>query len=77
MNNSFREQEPGTDQDPKRFLAGLTIFARIIERLAGLIKRDGSKRRQASIPIAWEVNKYQPQVAVIINNQSINKEKRR
>ena len=38
MNSTFGEQGPGTDQDCKRFLAGLTFFARIIERLAGLIK---------------------------------------
>ena len=69
MNNSFRvlEQEPGTQQDPKRFLAGLTIFARIIKRLAGLIKWTEEEKKQASILIAWEANKYQPQVAVIIN----------
>lgn len=48
MNNSFRE--PGTDQDPKRFLAGLTIFARIIERLAGLVKwTEEEEQKEAGI----------------------------
>lgn len=49
MNSSFREQEPGTDQDPKRFLAGPTIFARIIERLAGLIKWTEEEQEEAGI----------------------------
>jgi hypothetical protein len=50
MNSSFREQEePGTQQDSKRFLAGLTIFARIIERLAGLIKWTEEEKEEAGI----------------------------
>ena len=50
MDSSFREQESGTQQDSKRFLAGLTIFfARIIERLAGLIKWTEEEQENAGI----------------------------
>jgi len=49
MDSSFSEQEPGTQQNPKRFLAGLIIFARIIERLAGLIKWTEEEQEEAGI----------------------------
>lgn len=49
MDNSFREQELGTRQKPKRFLAGLTIFAKIIERLEDLINWTEEEQEEAGI----------------------------
>ena len=49
MDSSFGEQEPGTQPNPNRFLAGLTIFAKIIERLASLIKWTEEEQEDAGI----------------------------
>ena len=49
MDSSFGEQERGTQQNPNRLLAGLTIFAKIIERLASLIKWTEEEQEDAGI----------------------------
>ena len=49
MNSSLGEQEPGTEQNPNRFPASITIFAKIIERLAGLIEWTEAEQEEAGI----------------------------
>ena len=49
MDRSFREQGPGTQQKPKRFLVSLTILATIIKWLASLIWLTEEEREEAGI----------------------------
>ncbi len=49
MDSSFRGQGSGTQAAPKSFLVGLTILARLINWLAGLIKLTEEEREDAGI----------------------------
>jgi hypothetical protein len=49
MDRSFREQVPGTQQKPKRFLVSLTILASHLMRLASLIWLTEEEREEAGI----------------------------
>lgn len=51
MDRSFREQESGTQPDPKRFLflVSLPILTSIIERLTGLIKLTEEQQEETGI----------------------------
>jgi len=50
MDSSFREQGSGTQQAPKRFLAGgLRILASLIHWLAGLISLTEEEQEAAGI----------------------------
>ena len=49
MDSSFREQESGTQEAPKSFLAGLKILTSLINWLAGLLKLTEEEREDAGI----------------------------
>ena len=49
MDSSFREQESGTQQAPKSFLAGLQILTNLIQWLAGLIRLTEEEKEEAGI----------------------------
>jgi hypothetical protein len=49
MDNSFREQRSGTQQDPKRFWVSLTILASIVHWLVGLINLPEEEHEDAGI----------------------------
>ena len=50
MDGSFREQGPGPQSEPKRFLlVSLTSLHRIIQWLAGLIKLTEEEQEDAGI----------------------------
>jgi hypothetical protein len=49
MDSSFREQESGTQETPKSFLAGLKILTSLITWLAGLIKLTEEEREDVGI----------------------------
>jgi hypothetical protein len=51
MDSSFREQGPGTQQDPKRFFVPLLILASLIKWLVSLIKLTEEEQEQAGIYI--------------------------
>jgi hypothetical protein len=50
MDSSFREQVSDAQQDPKRFFVSPTLFARLIQWLAGLITLTEEEREEAGIP---------------------------
>ena len=49
MDSSFREQESGTQEAPKSFLAGLKILASLINWLASLVRLTEEEREDAGI----------------------------
>lgn len=49
MDSSFHEQESGTQEAPKSFLAGLKILTSLIKWLAGLMKLTEEEREDAGI----------------------------
>jgi len=51
MDSSFREQGPGTQQDPKRFFVRLRILPGLIKWLVSLIKLTEEEQEEAGIYI--------------------------
>lgn len=51
MDNSFDEQGSHTQEDPKRFLASLSILGNLIQWLASLIQWTEEEQEEAGIYI--------------------------
>jgi hypothetical protein len=49
MDSSLHEQEPGFQQDPKRFSVNLPTLASLIHWLAGMIKLTEEEQKDAGI----------------------------
>jgi hypothetical protein len=49
MDSSFHEQESGTQEAPKSFFGGLSIFVSLIKWLTGLIEMTEEEREDAGI----------------------------
>ena len=49
MDSSFREQESGTQQDPKRFWVSLTRLGSLLNWLAGLFQLTEEEQEAAGI----------------------------